>query len=319
MKILKTVQKIPGGLMIVPMLITAIINTINPKILQIGNPTTAIFTSAGTMTIVGIILFIAGSQLKVKQLGMALKRGGVFCVVKILMGFAASFFVFRVFGADGFLGISALAFVIAMVSCNPGVYMALVQHFGDEIDMSAFGLLNIISIPALPILLLSTGSGGAFDYMSIIAALVPFVLGMILGNLDPMIAGLMAPGTPICLIFMGFCFGANINLLRALRAGPSGILLSLLFLVINIPIMLAVDKAILRRPGYAGVAFSSIAGISAAMPFIVAQVIPQYAPYAQTAAAQLAMAVVITSFTAPFITKWIVGKYGSGKKAPEAA
>jgi 2-keto-3-deoxygluconate permease len=320
MKIMKFIGKIPGGLMIIPMLITAILNTVAPGALRIGGATSGIFTSAGTFTVIGIILFIAGSQLKLSQIGMAVKRGGVLCIAKIALGFAASFFAFNVFGDKGFLGISALAFVIAMSSCNPGVYMALVQQYGDVVDKSAFGLLNVVAVPALPILLLSLSSGGGFDYLSVIAVLVPFVVGMIFGNLDDAVAKLMAPGTPICLVFLGFCFGSNINLITAVKAGPSGVLIALIYLVVNVPIFLAVDKFIIRRPGYAGVAFSSIAGIAAAVPSIAATIMPQFAPYVQTATAQMALAVVITSFAAPFITKWVVGKFGDGKVAePEVA
>lgn len=59
--ILKHMQKVPGGLMIVPMLITAIINTVWPEALQIGGSTTGAF-STGTMTIIGIVLVISGSR-----------------------------------------------------------------------------------------------------------------------------------------------------------------------------------------------------------------------------------------------------------------
>ncbi|MDR1774961.1 MAG: 2-keto-3-deoxygluconate permease [Actinomycetes bacterium] len=313
MKIMKYVGKVPGGLMIIPMLITAIINTVAPQILQIGSATSGIFTSAGTMTIVGVILFIAGSQLKLNQIGMAIKRGGILCVAKIIIGFAASLIVFGIFGEKGALGVSAMAFVIAMSSCNPGVYMALVQQFGDNVDEAAFGLLNIVAVPALPILILNISSGGGFDWLSIVAVLAPFIIGMILGNLDAAIAKLMAPGTPICLVFLGFCFGSNINLVNAVKAGPSGLLIAVIFLVINVPLFFATDKFIIRRPGYAGVAFCSIAGISAAVPGIIAEIMPQFAPYAQTATAQMALGCVLTSFSAPFITKWVVSKFGSGK------
>ena len=299
-------KKIPGGLLLVPMFFTAVINTIAPEVLRIGNPTTAIFTSAGTMTIIGIILFIAGSQLKVNQLAMAIKRGGVFVLVKILIAFATSAFVFQIFGEDGFLGISALALVVTMASCNPGIYMALVQQYGDNIDQAALGLLNILAVPALPILVLSYSSTGIIDYMGVVATLVPFLLGMLLGNLDPKIAGLMAPGMPICLVFLGFCFGSSINLINAIKAGPSGLLLALLFLLINMPIFLIVDKLILDRPGYAGTAFSSIGGMAVGIPTIIAFTLPSFAPFAQTATAQIAMAFVIVSFATPYITKLVV-------------
>ena len=41
MKILKTVQKIPGGLMVIPLFLGAIINLLFPEILDVGGMTTA--------------------------------------------------------------------------------------------------------------------------------------------------------------------------------------------------------------------------------------------------------------------------------------
>ena len=154
--ILKHMQKVPGGLMIVPMLITAIINTIWPEALQIGGSTTGAF-STGTMTIIGIVLVISGSQLKLSQLAACLKRGGVLCLVKILLGFAAFFIVQAIWGIDGVAGMSLLALVIAFSSCNPGVYLALINDYGDTTDKTVLGLMSLVSVPALPLLILSTG------------------------------------------------------------------------------------------------------------------------------------------------------------------
>ena len=311
---LKMIQKIPGGLMIVPMLVVALINTVAPGTLQIGTATTGAFTSAGTMTVIGIILVISGSQLKVAQLAGALKRGGVLCIVKILLGFAVNYLVLSVFGAQGFFGISALALVVAMSSCNPGVYMALIQDFGDTLDKAVFGLLNVIAVPALPLLIMSIGAGGAFDPMTIVAMIVPFLVGMLLGNIDDAFTKLLAPGTPICLIFLGCCFGSNINLLNAVAAGPSGVLLSALYLLVNIPLFLLTDRVLIRRPGYAGVAMSSVAGVACSAPAIIVAAMPQYGPYVEAATSQLALAVVITSFAAPYITKAVVSKFGTAAK-----
>ena len=52
--ILKTLQKIPAGLMVVPLLIGAALNTFCPDALKIGSFTTALFSSAGTATVVGL-------------------------------------------------------------------------------------------------------------------------------------------------------------------------------------------------------------------------------------------------------------------------
>ena len=75
--------KIPGGLLIVPMLLAAIINTMLPSLFQIGDPTTALFTSKGTMVLIGMILFISGTQLDLSQLLVTLKEQ-VYYVLSVL-------------------------------------------------------------------------------------------------------------------------------------------------------------------------------------------------------------------------------------------
>jgi hypothetical protein len=45
---------------------------------------------------------------------------------------------------------------------------------------------------------------------------------------------------------------------------------------------------------------------------------PSFAPYAEAATAQMAMAVVITSFSVPFFAKYVVKRFGSGKIAAPA-
>ncbi len=81
MKILKTVEKFPGGLMVGPLLIAAVIHTWAPGIVEIGGPTTALFSAAGTMCLAGLLLFIIGSQLPVRQVGAVFKRHGTLLVV----------------------------------------------------------------------------------------------------------------------------------------------------------------------------------------------------------------------------------------------
>ena len=311
--IIQNIKKVPGGLMIVPMLVTALINTFCPQILQIGGPTTALFTAKGTMACIGIILFITGSQFKMDTLGMTLKRGLGISAGKVFIGFASAWLMMRFFGLNGFWGISTVALVTAMVSCNPGVYIALVEQYGDPVDKATFGPLNVLAVPSTPLLILGAATGAGVDYMIILAVLAPFILGMILGNLDPAIRGLMAPGTPIILPFIGFCFGSAVDLKGAATAGFSGLLLAILFLAVNVPIMLAVDKYILRRPGYASIATCSVAGISVVVPTMLAATQPAFAPYVKAATAQIALVLVITSFIVPWLTAQVVKAFGDGR------
>ena len=162
MKILKTVEKFPGGLMVGPLLIASVIHTWAPGIVEIGGATTALFSSAGTMCLAGLLLFIIGSQLPIRQIGAVLKRHGTLLVIKLLAAFAVGMILMRYFGAKGILGISTMAFVCVLSSNNPGVFLALTKTYGDEIDHAAFGLWNVACMPTIPLLILGQRLGGVF-------------------------------------------------------------------------------------------------------------------------------------------------------------
>ena len=66
MKILQRIDKIPGGIVLVPMAITAVIHSFAPEALNIGGITTALFSASSTTCFIGLLLFLSGSQLKSK-------------------------------------------------------------------------------------------------------------------------------------------------------------------------------------------------------------------------------------------------------------
>lgn len=175
MKILKSIRKVPGGLLIVPMILTAIINTFFPNIFQIGNPTTALFTNKSTMVLIGLMLFASGTQFSIRNIVDVIKRAGLLCIGKLIISYIIGLLVIKVFGIEGVFGISAVAIIATVTSCNPGLYLALVNDYGDEIDGAAFGFLNLIVVPAVPIMILSSASGQGIDLKTIIANLFPFI------------------------------------------------------------------------------------------------------------------------------------------------
>lgn len=308
MNILETMKRVPGGLLLIPMLIAAIINTFFPSILQIGDPTTAVFTGEGTMVLIGMILFISGIQLKLSQFMVTLKRAGVLTLSRIIISWIIGWLFIKIFGIDGFFGVSAVAFVATTTSCNPGLYLALMKSYGDNVDNAAFGILNLLAVPILPIMILNSASGVGIDYMSIVSTLIPFLLGILLGNLDPNFQKFFSPGTVILLPFLGISFGSYIDLRVAFQAGFSGILLTIIFLSVCMVPLIYIDKLILKRPGYAASAICSVAGISLVVPTLAAKINPIYEPYTKLAIAQIAFAVIITSIITPYITKAIVNK-----------
>lgn len=304
-------KKIPGGIIVIPLLIGAVINTAFPNLLTaLGGMTAALFKT-GTLAFAGLVLFATGATLSLSEFSMALKRGGVLCLTKIVLAFGLSFAFIKVFGMDGILGISSVAFVAAMCSTSPGVYIGVVEGCGDAADKATFAFLNIVSMPAIPVFIIGAAASSGFNYMEIITVFIPFILGVVLGNLDKGLPKIFGATMPIALPFLGFCFGASVNILDAVKSGVGGILLSLICLVINSLVLIFVDKAVLRRPGYAGSAMCATAGISMAVPALLGEA---YAQYAQAAIAQLAFCVIITSFVTPFISKWVIKKWGSGKQ-----
>lgn len=308
MKILKSVRKVPGGLLIVPMILSSIINTFFPNIFQIGNPTTALFTNKSTMVLVGLMLFASGTQFNLKKIVDVIKRAGILCVGKLVLSYISGLLVINFFGIEGVFGISAVAIISTITSCNPGLYLALVNDYGDEIDEAAFGFLNLIVVPAVPLMILSSTSGQGIDFKIIIANLFPFILGMILGNLDDDFKRLYAPATGILLPFMGICFGSSINLVVALKSGVSGIILTVVFYLINLLPLLLIDRKVLKRPGYAAIAMASVAGLSISVPSLAAEISNAYTPFINTAVSQIALASVITSIITPMIIKYIIKK-----------
>lgn len=316
MKILERVEKFPGGLVVIPLFITALINTLFPQALQIGGVTTALFAE-GTYTIIGLLLFFSGCQLKFSVMGLAFKRGGVMILVKILVAFASGFIIMKIFGPAGFWGIPTVALVTAISNNKPAVYLALVEKYGDEVDIPVFGLLCLVSMPVLPLAILGL-AGGTFDYMEIVNLLIPFIFGIIMANLDNDIAEMMAPGTTIMLPFIGFCFGASVNLLAAFESIGTGLLLLIIYTVVTMAPQLAVDRMLLKRPGYAALASCTLGGTVVVIPAIVAAAIPAHAPYADIAVAQLAFAMTFSCLLTPFLTKICVKYYGDAHHSPNS-
>lgn len=63
----KLMQKVPGGLIIVPMLIGVLANTFIPNVLEIGGFTSGMFKT-GTACLLGMFLLLNGASIDVKKI-----------------------------------------------------------------------------------------------------------------------------------------------------------------------------------------------------------------------------------------------------------
>jgi len=81
MKILASIKKIPGGLMVVPLLLGAVLNTFAPASLEIGGFTTALFKKSA-VALIALFVLCNGAQINIKQVGTPLIKGVVLTAIK---------------------------------------------------------------------------------------------------------------------------------------------------------------------------------------------------------------------------------------------
>lgn len=298
---MKAINKVPAGTFLVPMLLSAFVYTFWPNLFQIGGLTEHIFGGGGTNGIIGAICFCSGTGIDVKKIGYALKRQGVLLLVKFVIGASLSLLFISLFGQSGVLGISALAFTIAICSINPAVYLSLMQQYGNEQDTAVYGVTGLFSIAAVPMIVYGIASGGAMDWMPVISVLVPMVAGVILGNLDPEFKTFFMPALPALTFLMGWNLGYGLNLIDALKAGGGGMILAILFYIISTAYLL-VDRFVLKNDGTVGATFMTVAGLSVSTAGILGAIYPDVlGPYVTAAASQVLLVVVVTSVITPFI------------------
>lgn len=314
----KSLQKVPASTMFVPLIIGAIITTVCQGFFQfdlwgtLGNPMKDMFSSSGQMLIIGLMLFCTGTQLKISDMKDALHRGVLLILVRLGIAYLLCALFYMAFGYDGIFGISFLAFVCAVTSANAALYMGIISPFGDKADKASFGIMLICSMPLLPLLFLGfygTSGFGEAQVMQIISLIIPFILGMVLGNLDEDIRKVFAGGNAIILPFLGFEFGSTINLINAFKMIPQGLLLSIVYFIIVIIPFYLFERTVLHRPGYASVASGSLAGVVLVIPSMAATSNAAFEPYVTSAVAVLAFVLAVTNILCPFMVKFILTKH----------
>ncbi len=161
-----------------------------------------------------------------------------------------------------------------------------------------------------------SGGSDAVNWMSAINVLIPFFLGMLLGNLDLEFIKFIKPASTICLVLMGFVFGAAINLKTAFHAGIRGIVLALVIFAINLVFMyFLADKVILKRPGWVGAGLCATTGVACVDPSLMAAGNEAYVGYIPEAVSLLALTFLITTLISAVMCRMISNK----SKSPEAA
>ena len=319
MKLCATMRKFPGGMMVIPLVIGCLVNTFIPQVLQIGGFTTALF-KGGQATLVGLFIFCSGATISFKEVGLPLYKGIILTVLKFAFGFAVGALLNMFFGPAGILGLTPFAVIGALTNSNGAIYTALAKEFGDETDMGAIAVLSLNDGPFLTMIAMGASGLADIPVIDIVAAIVPLIVGMILGNLDSEFRTLLSNGLNMVLPVNGFVFGANMSLFTIINAGVPGLIMGLLCVFFTGVCVYWVYSIIRKKPDPMGMAVGTVAGNAVATPAAVAMADTSLQPYVEAATAQTAAAMVITALLTPVMTGFFAKRAAKklAKKEAEA-
>ncbi|CAM4076873.1 2-keto-3-deoxygluconate permease [Lederbergia lenta] len=346
MRIKQTIEKVPGGLMVVPLMLGALMNTIDQlhipvvmkflqslgvaqtadgyyEFLRIGGFSEELFKN-GALTLIALFLFCAGSQMNFRVGGIALKKGALLTTSKYLTGLVIGLiFGFLFDPMDGFLGLSTVAIIAAMTNGNGGMYAALTSQYGNRSDVGAVSVLSLNDGPFFTLMSLGL-LGSKFPVIAFIAVLLPIAIGMILGNLDPEIREFLKAGEILPVPFFAFALGASMNF--ATFFNPSvvgaGLLLGFMTTAFTGLTGILVFKLFKEKSQIAPVAEASTAGnavgtpaaiaaaasVAASSGMMSAKEAQSYADIANLATMQISIAVLTTAILCP-IAVIMIDKY----------
>lgn len=305
------IERIPGGMVIVPLTLGALIATFAPGAgTFFGSFTGALFT--GALPILAVFYVCMGATIPFESLPMVAGKGGVLLTAKVGMGVVVAMVLGHFLGvepvqAGWFAGLSTLAVVAAINDTNGGLYMALMGRYGRPQDVAAYSVMSLESGPFITMMTL--GGLFMFPWQTLLGAILPLLAGVIIGNLDRDMREFFGKAAPALIPFFAFAIGASLNLTMVWRAGLLGIALGFVILIISCTVMFVADK-ISRGNGVAGLAASATAGNAAAVPALVAAANPVYADAAPFATVLVAASVVVTMLCVPVITAWWAKRIG---------
>jgi 2-keto-3-deoxygluconate permease len=309
----KMIDGVPGGMMMIPLLLGALINTFFPETPKFfGSFTGALFNSA--MPVLAAFLICMGATIDIKATPYVLKKGGSLFLTKIacaaVVGVIAGHFLGEAPITGGvFAGLSTLALVAAMNDTNGGLYCALMGRYGRSRDVGAWGLMSLESGPFLTMVTLGLAGLAAFPWPTMLGAILPLLIGFALGNLDKDMRAFLGKTAPGLVPFFAFGLGATLDLSKVWSAGLLGLGIGVAVVAITGTALFFVDR-LTGGTGVAGVAAASTAGNAAAVPAIIAAANPVYAEAAASATILVAASVCVTVILVPLVTAFVAAKFG---------
>lgn len=315
----RAMNRIPGGSMLIPLVLGSVIGTLAPSALEIGSFTTALFKESA-LPLIGLLIFMTGTQVTGRTGGSVLAHTGVVLLTKSLIPAGIIIAVGAVVGLDGIFGVSVLALLASFDNSNGGLWLAFTGHYGDERDRGAYISSAVNDGPFFTLLLLGVSGLGDIPVLSLVAAIVPFLLGVLVGNVDAEWRELLRPVPDIVIPFFAFALGTGIDLGAVVTGGLTGVLVGIVVAPVTGGLVFLGYRYLLRRGRRSALGFAAgtTAGNAIATPAVVAAADPRFEQYVGTATAQVAASVLVTAILAPLLASFFLKRAGA-LEPPEAA
>jgi 2-keto-3-deoxygluconate permease len=299
--LLNKMKKLPGGLVIIPLVLAVFIATFFPQAFQVGGYVTALFYD-GNAAMMGLFLIICGSAISIKQVGMPLYKGVTLVGMKLVLGIIFGVVVGKIAGPAGFLGITPFVIIAALTNSNGSLYISLSSQFGNATDTGAISLLSLNDGPFFTLVALGATGLASIPIKSLIATLIPILIGFAWGNIDKGFRKACTSAQPIITFFMTISIGSKTDIKTIITAGASGIVLGMISVSTAVVFFYVFNLLLPKKERNAmGAAVGTTALNSAMTPAAVAEADPSMAKYTEMATAQCATASIITLFLCPFI------------------
>jgi 2-keto-3-deoxygluconate permease len=314
-------QKIPAGMMLIPLALGVLMNTFAPAALEIGGFTTALFKE-GALTLIAVLILATGAQITGSHSGKAAaSTTTVVLVCKTLIPATVAVILGLVVGIEGIAGVSILALLAIFGNSNGALWLAFAGQYGDQRDTGAYVASAFDDGPFLALIFLGASGLGDIPVLAFAAALIPFIIGLIIGAVDREWTKALDHVPNIVIPFMSFAVGTGINLRTVLTGGFAGIFLGLIVVIFTGGLTYLGYRYILRRGPKSGIGFAAgtTAGNAVAVPAVVAIADPRFEPFVASAAAQAASAVLVTALLAPIVASWALKRAGGLKPTDEVA
>ena len=314
-KVFILLSKIPGALMIIPLLLGATINTFAPGVLNVGSFASALFRD-GTGALLGLFFFCMGAQINFKQTSATLVKGAAILTGKAFAGGVIGVLIAFYMPEGTLWGLTPLAVIAGMTNSNSALFVALTKQFGNSSDRGSVSVISLNDGPFITLIILGTAGLAAFPLEMLIGCLLPLFLGFLVGNASETARKFLSSGEALLIPFLGFAVGRGIDFSMLLHAGLQGVVLGIATVIISgvaAILFLQIVFIITRRPRatrnvISAAAEASVAGNAVATPAAVALLDPSYQAIVPAATSQVAGAVIVTALLVPVlvvaVSKW---------------